>query len=335
MDKAIIFLSFLLFLSCARNLKEDSIQERSSTLTQTDNITTDNNIQAGNVIEGKVIRVDDGDTFELLIENNKTIKIRMEGIDAPERGMPYYRVAKNFLLNQISGETVKVEITDKGPYNRYIGLTYHNDKEMSAEMLREGMAWHFKKYNSHSHFAELEQLARENRVGLWEEENPVPPWIHRKLRPRGISTKDLREYSSRVFEITEKNQKISYKDVEVELNYSRSRLSLRIKKGTNSTQILELRSNEAPQQISIADYNMDEQFDFMILIDSIPHYYLYDSEQRKFIHHKEWDFLVWKLNKPKKQILTESKGTSYKGQAFLYQVQNDFEISLLEVINFD
>src|SRR5690554_1856918 len=166
MDKGIIFLSFLLFLSCARNLKEDSARESSSSLTQTDNTTLDNNIQAGNVIEGKVIKVDDCDTYKLLIDNNKSIKIRMEGIDAPEKGMPYYRIAKNFLLNQISGETVKVEIIGKDQYNRYVGLTHFNGKEMSAEMLKEGMAWHFKKYNSNQHFAELEQLAKENRIGL-------------------------------------------------------------------------------------------------------------------------------------------------------------------------
>lgn len=335
MDKAIIFLCFLLFLSCARNLKNDSTHENSTTLTQTDNIPTDNKVQVGNVIEGKVIKVDDGDTFELLIDNNETIKIRMEGIDAPEGGMSYYRVAKNFLIDQISGETVKVEITGKDQYNRFVGLTYLNGKEMSAEMLREGMAWHFKKYNSNHQFAELEQRAKENRIGLWEEKNPVPPWIHRKLRPRGISTKDLREYSSRVFNITEKDEKLNYKDVEVELIYSKPSLKIIAKKGINPAQVIELRSNQVPQKISIADYNMDEEFDFMILIDSLPNYYFYDSEQRKFVHHEKWDFLVWKLNKPKRQILTETKGSSYIGRAFLYQVEDDFDVKLLEVINFN
>ena len=86
---------------------------------------------------GKVIKVLDGDTFELLMEGNETVKVRMEGIDAPEGGMPYYRVAKNYLSDLCAGKEVTIEIKEKDHYGRYIALTYLEDgRELSHEMVR-------------------------------------------------------------------------------------------------------------------------------------------------------------------------------------------------------
>lgn len=142
---------------------------------------------------GKVIAVLDGDTYDLLINGNQTIRIRMEGIDAPERGMPYYQVAKKYLSNLCFGNLVKFVPTKKpDSHNRLIGFTYLEDgTEMSHEMIKAGLAWHFKKYNSDEDLAELEIQARNSKIGLWQNENPMSPWENRRLHKQGISTKKM------------------------------------------------------------------------------------------------------------------------------------------------
>jgi len=147
---------------------------------------------SGGIIEGKVIGIIDGDTFDLLNDSKKTYRIRMEGIDAPEKGMPFYQVSKNYLGSLCFGQRVTVQITQSESGNRKIGFTYlPSGSELSHEMIRAGLAWHFVKYNSDRDLAALEQEARKDRRGLWKDPNPIPPWEIRKIRRSGQSTKDL------------------------------------------------------------------------------------------------------------------------------------------------
>ncbi len=147
---------------------------------------------SGEIIQGKVIGIVDGDTFDLLNDSNKTYRIRMEGIDAPEKGMPYYQVSKKYLGSLCFGQRVTVKITQAESGNRKIGLKYISaGTELSHEMIRAGLAWHFVKYNSDRDLAALEQQARKERRGLWKDPNPLPPWEIRKIRRSGLSTKEL------------------------------------------------------------------------------------------------------------------------------------------------
>ena len=73
-------------------------------------------------ILGKVIQVVDGDTYHLLTEDNQTLKIRMEGIDAPERAMPFYKVSKDYLGKLCSGKYVKLKSSGIDQYGRYLGF---------------------------------------------------------------------------------------------------------------------------------------------------------------------------------------------------------------------
>jgi endonuclease YncB( thermonuclease family)/predicted aspartyl protease len=159
----------------------------------TDNESTGNKIDlTGNDISGKVISIIDGDTYDILVEGNKTIRIRMEGIDAPEKGMPFYQVSKNHLGKLCFNKIVKVHITGADEYNRYIGFTYLEDgTELSHKMIEAGYAWHFKKYNSDSDLSGLEIKARNSKSGLWVVDNQLPPWAVRTLHNKGISTKNL------------------------------------------------------------------------------------------------------------------------------------------------
>ena len=145
----------------------------------------------GSKISGKVISIIDGDTYDILIKGNRTIRIRMEGIDAPERGMPFYRVSKNYLAKLCFQKEIKVNITSKDAYDRYIGYSYLKDgTELGYEMIKSGYAWHFKKYNSDLNLADLEIEARKLKLGLWVDQRPMQPWVNRSLHYDGISTKD-------------------------------------------------------------------------------------------------------------------------------------------------
>lgn len=149
------------------------------------------NISIGDDVSGIVFSIVDGDTYDLLIDDNKKIRIRMEGIDAPETGMPFFHVSKNYLGKLSFNKKVKVHVT-KLENKRFIGFSYLDDgTELSHEMIKAGLAWHFKNYNTDTDLSDLEIGARNGKVGLWKDNNPMPPWENRRLHRQGISTKDM------------------------------------------------------------------------------------------------------------------------------------------------
>jgi endonuclease YncB( thermonuclease family) len=168
--RAVIFLFALFLFSCSNNNQQES---------------------NANSTSGKVIAIIDGDTYDILLDGNKTVRIRMEGIDAPEKGMPFYRVAKKYLGELCFEKNVRLEIHDTDSRGRKIAFTYLDDgTEISHEMIKAGLAWHFTKYNKDEDLATLEVQARESKLGLWTDESPMPPWDNRSLHRNGISTKD-------------------------------------------------------------------------------------------------------------------------------------------------
>ncbi len=144
-------------------------------------------------LSGYVIKILDGDTYDILLADKTQKRIRMEGIDAPEKGMPFYRVSKNYLGSLCFNKTVTVRVTGNDG-NRLIGFTYLEDgTELSHAMIEAGLAWHFKKYNTDPGLARLEVKARKKKKGLWIDKNPMAPWDNRSLHRQGVSTKGLFE----------------------------------------------------------------------------------------------------------------------------------------------
>ena len=138
----------------------------------------------------KVISIDDGDTYNILM-NNKSTKIRMDAIDAPEKGMPYWKVSKQFLSKMIFNKQVKIKITNTDMHGRIVARTYLEDgTDVSLEMIKAGLAWHYKKFNKESQLADIEKQAMRQKLGLWNDPNPYNPEYVRKLHRQGISTKD-------------------------------------------------------------------------------------------------------------------------------------------------
>ncbi len=151
----------------------------------------DTSLKKGSIVSGKVIAIIDGDTYDILLQDNKTVRVRMEGIDAPERGMPYYQKSKKYLSDLCYGKHIKIKITGVDDYKRILAYSYLEDgRELSQEMIKAGLAWHYKKYNSDKTLSYLEKKARNQKKGLWSEKNPMPPWTNRRLHRQGISTKD-------------------------------------------------------------------------------------------------------------------------------------------------
>jgi len=133
----------------------------------------------------KVIRIIDGDTLEVLY-GKLPVMIRLQHIDCPEkrRNQPYGKQAKQTLSDLCFGKEIKIHFSgNKDRNGRYICEIFNLDGlNLNKEMLIRGMAWHYKKYSSDSTYAYLENQARKNKIGLWNDSNPIPPWNWRKSK---------------------------------------------------------------------------------------------------------------------------------------------------------
>ena len=131
-------------------------------------------------VKGKVVRVIDGDTFELLV-NKTTYKVRLNAIDAPEKGQDFYQKSKQALVNLCFSKTVTVELLKKDRYGRWIGEVYSADGQyINGRMISDGYAWHYTKYSKSAPLAAAESTAKRKKLGLWAQGKPVAPWEYRK-----------------------------------------------------------------------------------------------------------------------------------------------------------
>lgn len=128
----------------------------------------------------KVIGVTDGDTIVVLTDENKQIKIRLEGIDCPESNQDFGSKAKQTTVDLCFQKTVRVEQSGTDRYSRMLAFVFVNDVCVNKELLRQGMAWHYKQYNKDQELAKLEIEAREKKVGLWSMKDAVAPWDFRR-----------------------------------------------------------------------------------------------------------------------------------------------------------
>jgi endonuclease YncB( thermonuclease family) len=134
----------------------------------------------GPSLTGKVIGVSDGDTITILVDNQQ-IKIRLNGIDCPEKSQDFGQVAKQFTSDQCFGKTVTVITHGQDRYGRTLGEVILPDgKSLNQELVRAGLAWHYKKYSTDTTLADLEIAARNEKKGLWCQSDCVAPWEYRK-----------------------------------------------------------------------------------------------------------------------------------------------------------
>lgn len=135
------------------------------------------------VISGKVVKIADGDTFTLLVNNHDQVKVRLDGIDAPEKKQAFGNKAKQYLSSMIWGVPVTVKVLKKDRYGRSIGkVSTAKVKDVNLEMIKAGYAWHYKEYNKEKSYASAEINARKRKLGLWQDKNPIKPQSFRKAK---------------------------------------------------------------------------------------------------------------------------------------------------------
>lgn len=128
----------------------------------------------------KAIRIIDGDTFELLLDDNVHERIRLYGIDCPERKQPFSKVARDKLAELIFGKQVKIIRMYRDRYGRTVAMVFCGGININEALLTSGLAWHFKRYDQNPAWNDLEKIAASKKIGLWADPEPVPPWEWRK-----------------------------------------------------------------------------------------------------------------------------------------------------------
>lgn len=136
-------------------------------------------------LSGHIVGVSDGDTVTLLDAAHHQHKIRLAGIDAPEKSQPFGQRAKERLSDAVFGQPVTVEGSKTDRYGRLVGKIMVSGMDANLGQIRAGMAWHYKQYEKEQTpadrlvYAEAEGVARLQKVGLWRDANPQAPWDFR------------------------------------------------------------------------------------------------------------------------------------------------------------
>ena len=144
-------------------------------------------LYANELITGSVFKVSDGDTLIIKSKNNKKIKVRLAGIDAPELNQPFGIKSKELLVNFLN-KKIKLKVLSKDRYKRTVGIVYYKDQDINIYMLENGAVWAYRKYlyqlpiSTKKKYLSLERFSRNNKFGLWRDSNPIPPWKWRKQK---------------------------------------------------------------------------------------------------------------------------------------------------------
>lgn len=130
---------------------------------------------------GKVVGVADGDTISVM-HNDRAEKVRLNGIDCPEKHQAYGARAKQFTSERLFGQIVTVIVSGTDRYGRTLGEVILADgTSLNRTLVEEGLAWWYRRYSDDDALRQLEEEARAAGRGLWADREPVPPWEFRKL----------------------------------------------------------------------------------------------------------------------------------------------------------
>lgn len=144
-------------------------------------------------LRGKVVAVVDGDTIDVLDETNATHRIRLNAIDAPEKGQAFGTKSREALADKIAGQSVLIEWIKRDRYGRTLGTVTFDGRDINAEMIQDGWAWHYREYSKSKSLQACEDAAREKRCGLWAgvgADSPVAPWEWRKAKKKVNQSSD-------------------------------------------------------------------------------------------------------------------------------------------------
>lgn len=137
-------------------------------------------------ITGRVVAIADGDTVTVLDATKTQHRIRLAGIDAPEKAQAFGQRSKESLSDLVFNQEVTVETTKRDRYGRSVGTVMVNGLDANLEQIKRGMAWHYKAYareqtlQERENYRQAQEASQAARRGLWQDAQPVPPWEWRK-----------------------------------------------------------------------------------------------------------------------------------------------------------
>lgn len=142
-------------------------------------------------LNGRVVKVADGDTITVLVTNVQH-KIRLNRIDAPEKGQAFGNVSRQHLASFVAGKDIEIEWEKKDKYGRLLGTVWVDvpasgtnaavRTDINLQMVKDGLAWHYKHFDNTKSYADAETAARAAKCGLWKDPNPIPPYEFRKSK---------------------------------------------------------------------------------------------------------------------------------------------------------
>ena len=139
-------------------------------------------------LRGEVVGLSDGDTVTVLDATHTQYRIRLAGIDAPEKKQAFGDRSRQSLGDLVFRKQVSVEYDKTDRYGRIVGKVHVGKRDASLEQVKRGLAWHYKAYETdqppldRAGYARAEEDARSARRGLWQDRSPMPPWVYRGMR---------------------------------------------------------------------------------------------------------------------------------------------------------
>ena len=135
-------------------------------------------------LRGLVVAVSDGDTIIVLDAKKTQHKIRLDAIDAPERGQAFGTQGRRYLASLVGGRNVRIVSSGKDRYGRLLGTVFIGEKNINLMVVDAGYAWHYVQFaQNKQEYAAAEARAKKARLGLWADTAPpIPPWDYRKAK---------------------------------------------------------------------------------------------------------------------------------------------------------
>ena len=139
-------------------------------------------------LAGRIVGISDGDTVTLLDVNKVQHRIRIAGIDAPEKKQAFGTRSKSSLSDMAFNRAVEADCRKADRYQRQVCVVYVNGKDIGLEQIRTGMAWWYREYSKEQtlherrEYEQAESQAQRRQLGIWSHSNPVPPWQWRRDR---------------------------------------------------------------------------------------------------------------------------------------------------------
>lgn len=153
------------------------------------------NVSAADTLHGRVVGVADGDTVTVLDASNTQTKVRLIGIDAPEKRQAFGSRSKEHLSDLVFNRQVTVEHSKQDKYGRTVGKIFVDGVDANLEQVKVGLAWHYKQYQreqsveDRTTYAQAEEHAKAAKRGLWVDRDPTPPWDWRHRQKTAVKSR--------------------------------------------------------------------------------------------------------------------------------------------------